>query len=115
MTSTSSTSTTQLNRSLGALALELRELRVVGGVGEYGVEELVHGVVVSVDLLRQTFVELGLLVVSQPVGQHTLTYQIAVGVEVTHVARVGVQLLDVVVTTNMRTVSSTPSICMKVV
>ena len=76
------------------LALQPADLRHVARVGQNGVEELVHRGVRRIDLRREAVVKGFLLLVVKPCGQHALCYEVVVGVDVPHVAGVGVQFVD---------------------
>ena len=76
------------------LALQPADLRHVARVGQNGVEELVHRGVRRIDLRREAVVKGFLLLVVKPCGQHALRYEVVVGVDVPHVAGVGVQFVD---------------------
>ena len=79
---------------VGALALQLTDLREVGRVGQNGVEELPCRGVGVVDLCGQTVVEGLELVVVEPLGQNSLSHEDVVGEDVAHVAGIGVEFVD---------------------
>ena len=83
-----------LEEIVGALALQLADLRQVGRVGQDGVDELVERPVGGVYLAGQAVVEGPLLPVVEPRGQDALHDQRVVGEDVAHVVGVGVELLD---------------------
>ena len=79
---------------VGALCLQLTQLREVGRIGQYGVEELVHRRVGGIHLAGQTGVESLLLVAVQTGRENPLLDEVVVGEDVAHVVGVGVELLD---------------------
>ena len=67
---------------------------MVGRVGQHGVEELRHGLIGAVHLVGEAVVELALLLVVQPCGQHALCHQVGIGVDMAHIAGIGVEFVD---------------------
>ena len=78
---------------VGALSLQLAQLRHVGRIGQDGVEELRHRVVGVVHLPGEAVVKSLLLVVVEACGKHALRYEVVVGEDMPHVACVGVQFV----------------------
>ena len=78
---------------VGALPLQLAQLRHVGRIGQDGVEELRHRVVGVVHLPGEAVVKSLLLVVVEARGEHALRYEVVVGEDMPHVACVGVQFV----------------------